>query len=191
MKILYGEGDFLESRHQLIAYPASVGAERKLTLEKNVSLRHPDVRQCVLNMFAENDNYNVVPPQLGDVIWTQTSGSKWIAHCIVFDERGNLREDALTLCMKSLKRKALELGQDQIGIPLRWYDDIGSQKSRWVRIYETIEDAMSDEEDENVLGKYQVFAYDPDSEYVRDVFESLPGQKRAFYSDVQIRFRNL
>lgn len=190
MKILYGEGDFLESRHQIIAYPASVGSERKLTLEKEVSQRHPDVRLCVSNMFATNDAYIVVPPKLGDVIWTQTSGSKWIAHCIVFDDRGDLSEDALTLCMKSLKRKAADLNQDQIGIPLRWYDDVKAQKARWVRVYETIEDAMGDDEDENILGKFQVFAYDPDSEYVRDIFESLPGQKRAFYSDVKIRFRN-
>lgn len=191
MKILYGEGDFLESRHQLIAYPASVGGDRVRELEKEVAQRHPDVKLCVANMFATNEAYDVVPPKLGDVIWTQSSGNKWIAHCIVFDNRGELREDALVLCMNSLKKKAIELDQDQIGIPLRWYEDTNAQKERWVRIYETIEDTLGDADDEDVIGKFQIFAYDPDSEYVRDMFESLPGQKRAFYSDVQIRFKNL
>lgn len=190
MKILYGEGDFLESRHQLIGYPASVGGEWKLPLEQMVSKRHPDVKQSVFNMFAENPNFEVVPPRLGDVIWTQTSGNKWIAHMIVFDETGHMREDALALCMKSIRTKAAELGQDQIGVPLRWYPD-REMKTKWVRTYEAIEDVMSDESDEEVLGKFQVFAYDPDSEFVRDVFESLPGGKRAFYSQPIIRFKNL
>jgi len=190
MKILYGEGDFLESRHQIIAYPASVSGENTMTLEKMVARRHPDVRQSVFNMFSENENFEVVPPKMGDVIWTHTSGSKWIAHCIVFDENSNLNEDALTLCMKSIGKKATELEQDQIGIPLRWFDDEKDQKRRWVRVYETIEDALSNEADEEVLGKYQIFAYDPDSIYVRDIFESLPGGKRAFYAEPKIRFRN-
>lgn len=189
MKILYGEGDFLESRHQVIAYPATVGGEATHPLETEVLRRHPDVRQSVNNMFAENENFDVVPPRLGDVIWTQTSGNKWIAHMIVFEEDGFLREDALELCAKSLKRKAAELDQDQIGIPLRWFEE-RDMSTKWVRAYETIEDAMSTNEDEEVIGQYQVFAYDPDSEYVRDVFESLPGGKRAFYSEPIIRFRN-
>ena len=188
MKILYGEGDFLESRHQIIAYPASVGGENTKPIETEVARRHPDVRQSVFNMFATNEHYTVVPPRLGDVIWTQTSGNKWIAHMIVYDERGLMRYDALSLCMKSLKKKAIELGQDQIGIPLRWFDD-RLMKTAWIRTYETIEEALSDDEDEDVLGKFQIFAYDPDSIFVRDVFESLPGGKRAFYAQPKIQFR--
>jgi hypothetical protein len=139
-------------------------------------------------MFAENENFAVVPPRLGDVVWTQTSGNKWIAHCIVFDSNNEMRYDALELCMKSIKKKAVELGQDQMGIPLRWFPD-KLMKMNWIRTYETIEDALSDEADEDVVGKFQIFAYDTDSEYVRDVVENLPGKKRAFYSDVQIQFR--
>ena len=65
MKILYGEGDFLESRHQIIAYPASVGGENHLPIETEVARRHPDARQSVFNMFAENENFAVV-----DMRWT-------------------------------------------------------------------------------------------------------------------------
>lgn len=189
MKILYGEGDFLVSRHQLIAYPATVGSERVKKLEKEVNKQHPDVRASVEKMFAENEHFEVVPPRLGDVIWTQTSGNKWIAHMIVFNEMGHLREDALEVCMRSIRKKAAELGQDQIGIPLRWFKE-RDMATKWVRVYEVIEDVMSDAKDEEVLGAFQVFAYDPDSEFVRDVFESLPGGKRAFYSEPVIRFRS-
>jgi len=188
MKILYGEGDFLEKGHQILAYPASVGSDSHLPIEKTVMKKNPDVRQSLYNMFATNENYEVEPPKLGDVIWTQTSGSKWIAHCIVFEESGFLNYDALELCLKSLKKKADELEQEQIGIPLRWFPD-REMKMNWLRTYEMIEDVMS-EDDDGVHGHYQVFAYDPDSKFVRDLVESLPGDKRAFYADVQIRFRN-
>lgn len=190
MKILYGEGDFLESRHQLIAYPASVGGDATQPIETEVMRRQPDVRQSVFNMFAANEHYDVVPPRLGDVIWTQTSGNKWIAHCIVFDERGDMNWEALELCMKSIKKKAIEIDQEQIGLPLRWFPN-RDMRMLWHRTYEIIENVMSDPEDGDVVGSYQIFAYDPDSKFVRDLVESLPGQKRAFYSDVNIRFRNL
>ena len=188
MKILYSEGDFLESRHQIIAYPASVGGDMKLDIEKDVTQRHPDVKQCVFNMFAENENYDVVPPLLGDVIWTHTSGNKWIAHMIIFDERNAINYDALALCMKSIKKKAIELDQEQIGIPMRWFPD-KIMMMNWIRTYETIEDTLSEDGEDAVVGNFQVFAYDRDSEYVKRVVESLPGQKRAFYSDVKIQFR--
>jgi hypothetical protein len=189
MKILYGEGNFLDVGHQILAYPASVGEDAVLQIEKEVLQKVPDVRQSVFNMYAKNDNFDYDPPILGDVIWTQTSGSKWIAHCIMFDEEGNINFDALRLCMQSLKKKAIELGQEQIGIPLRWFPQ-GEMRQLWVRTYEEIEDVLSEQDDETIIGKFQMFAYDPDSKYVRDVFESLPGTKRAFYSDVQIRFKD-
>jgi len=190
MKILYGEGDFLESRHQIIAYPASTGGDARLGIETEVMKRHPDVRQSVFNMFAETDQYEVIPPRLGDVIWTHTSGNKWIAHMIIFDDNNYVNYDALVLCMKSIKKKAIELGQDQMGIPLRWYPD-NVMMMNWIRTYETIEDTLSEEGEDAVVGNFQIFAYDPDSKYVRRVVESLPGTKRAFYSDVKIQFRNL
>jgi hypothetical protein len=190
MKILYGEGNFMDQGHQILAYPASVGQDAILQIEKDVLAKVPDVKQSVFNMYAKNENFAFDPPVMGDVIWTQTSGNKWIAHCIMFDERGDINFDALALCMKSLKKKAIELGQEQMAIPLRWFPD-REMKQLWVRTYEEIEEALSDQDDETVVGKFQVFAFDPDSKYVRDVFESLPGAKRAFYSDVQIRFRNL
>lgn len=190
MKILYGEGNFLEQGHQISAYPASVGGEAILPIEKYVSEHNPDVKQCVFNMFAENVNFEVIPPQLGDVIWTQTSGNKWFAHCIIFDSNEYINYDALELCMKSIKSKAIELEHDQICMPLRWFKP-NEQTMNWIRTYEVIENVLSEEDDVDVHGKYQVFAYDPDSKFVRDLMESLPGAKRAFYADVQIRFRNL
>lgn len=190
MKILYGEGDFLSTRHQILAYPATAAVESDLDVEASVMRSQPDVRQSMFNMFAKNEgHFEVIPPKLGDVIWTQTSGNKWIASMLIFDERGDVSWDALELCIKSVKKKAIALDQDQIGIPLRWFPE-HDMKMYWLRAYDIIENVMSDEKDGEVHGKFQIFAYDPDSKFVRELFESLPGEKRAFYSDVQIRFKN-
>lgn len=177
MKILYGEGNFLDKGHQILAYPASVGNEMNMGIEQQVAATVPEAKQSVHNMFAETDYYTVVPPMLGDVIWTETSGRKWYAHCIVYDENGEFSYPAFELCVKSLKKKAIELQHDEIGIPLRWVDT-----AKWQRICDILEDELT---------AFQVFAYDPENEVLLNVVDNLPGPKKAFYADVQIRFKDL
>lgn len=188
MKILYAEGNFLEKGHQILAYPASVGNDMLMDIEKDVIRAVPEVKQSIQNMFSVNPNYEVIPPKLGDVVWTQTSGNKWYAHCIVYDENANFNYDAFELCMKSLKKKAVELGHEQIGMPLRWFDR-KLTRMNWARTYPIIEEIFS-EDDDGIHGHCQAFVYDTDKTFVEDVVMDLPGSKRAFYADVQIRFKN-
>lgn len=188
MKILYGEGDFLGSGHQIMAYPATVAASSSLEVEANVMHTQPDVRESMHNMFSKNKHFDVPSPELGDVIWTQTSGNKWIASMLVFDQDGHMHWDALEACLKSVKNKAIELDQEQISMPLRWYP-LRDMKMYWNRTYNIIEEVLSDPMDEDIVGRFQVFVYDQDSDFVRDMVESLPGRKEKFYSDIQIRLR--
>ena len=189
MKILYAEGNFLEKGHQILAYPASVGNSMSMPIEKTVIKMVPEVKQSIKNMFSANENYDVVPPALGDVIWTQTSGSKWYAHCIVYDDQGNFSYPAFELCLKSLKKKAKELKHDQIGFPLQWFPkDV--MEMNWARAFPVIEEELGEEDDEGIVGRCQAFVYDPDSKFLEKIVSSLPGTKRAYYADVQIRFRD-
>ena len=188
MKILYAEGTFLDMGHQILAYPASVGSDLAMDIEKEVVSTVPEVKQSIDNLFSTNPHYEVIPPQLGDVIWTQTSGSKWYAHCIVYDENGDFNYAALDLCVKSIKKKAVELGHDEIGMPLRWFaDDV--MPRNWNRVYPVIEAELSDDGDEVDGGNFQVYVYEPDSVFLELIMANLSGQMRAFYSEPVIRFR--
>jgi hypothetical protein len=182
MKILYAEGNFLQKGHQILAYPATVGAAASHEIEKSVLKTVPEIRESVFNMFAINPEYDVEPPRLGDVIWTETSGRKWYAHCIIYDENGELSFPAFDLCMKSLAKKADELGHEQIGMPLAWFRE-KKNKIMWERMFPSIED--------NIGEHAQVFVYEHDKEFLMSMIDSLPGSKRAYYADVKIQFRDM
>ena len=190
MKILYAAGDYLEAGHQILAFPAKIGDKLDMPIEKDIANTVPEVKQSIENMYAENPHYEVVPPQLGDVVWTQTSGSKWYAHCIVYDEAENFNYDAFVLCMKSIKKKSIELDHDQIGMPLRWFDKKVLQEN-WHDAFVIIEKELGDSNKVIVHDKCQAFVYDQDKDFLFDVISSLPGAKKAYYSEVQIKFRNL
>ena len=187
MKILYAEGDFLDKGHQILAYPAAVGDDMEMPIEKLVSSKVPDALQSVHNMFAKNEQYDVVPPQLGDVIWTETSGRKWYAHCIVYDANGKFSHPAFELCMKSIGKKADMLKHTQIGMPLQWVTP-KQLKTQWERMVDVIEDTLGNDSDPTVADK-QAFVYDPSNELVLSTLDSLPGGQRAFYSGIRIRFK--
>jgi hypothetical protein len=189
MKILYAEGNFLDKGHQILAYPAAIGDSMAMDIEKLVSSTVPEAVQSVHNMFAENEQYTVVPPRLGDVIWTETSGSKWYAHCIVYDELGEFSHPAFELCVKSISKKADELQHAEIGMPLQWISP-KKLKTQWQRLVDVIEDTLGDETNSTISNK-QAYVYDPSTDLVLATLDGLPGGQRAFYSDIQIRFKKV
>jgi hypothetical protein len=166
MKILYAEGNFLQKGHQILAYPATVGAAASHEIEKSVLKTVPEIRESVFNMFAINPEYDVEPPRLGDI----------------YDENGELSFPAFDLCMKSLAKKADELGHEQIGMPLAWFRE-KKNKIMWERMFPSIED--------NIGEHAQVFVYEHDKEFLMSMIDSLPGSKRAYYADVKIQFRDM
>lgn len=189
MKILYAEGNYLDAGHQILAFPAKIGDKLDMPIEQAIAHTVPEVKQSIENMYSENPQYEVVPPQLGDVVWTQTSGNKWYAHCIVYDDAEKFSFAAFELCMKSIKKKAIEIEHDQIGMPLRWVAK-DALFNYWSEIYKIIEKELGDSDEDVVHDKCQAFVYDNDNELLFDILALLPVGIKAYYSDVQIRFRN-
>lgn len=166
MKILYTDTHFLDSGHQIKAYPATVGPDAKTNTEKDVENRIPDIKNSINQLYVPPP-VEVDPPMLGDVIWTQTSGNVWYATCIVYDEQDNLNWEAVKLCMKSLAKKCEELGQLEVGMTLFACEE-KEDMMRWEDMQDVIE---------HYLEQYaQVVVYIPDVYYLSDVVSSFPGE---------------
>lgn len=177
MKIVYGLGNFLSSGAQIVAYPATQGINNQNNLEKAIFKKEPEVWHSVQNMYAENSNYTVEPPALGDVIWVYTSGNRWYAHCIVYEDNGEMNFDALELCMKSVAKKCKEIDHRHVSMP--YFDDTSDHRY-WQKIYPLIEDVLTDE---------QVYVYEPDQDRLLSAVDRLPGSIRKIFHTPRIRFK--
>lgn len=173
MKIIYTEGDFLEGGYQVIAYAVNADNITKSTSQKHVRDVMPDAMIPYDGLY---NDANAEPPHISDVIWTQTSGNRWIAHCIVFDETtGELNEDAMRKAMRSVGKKCVELEQNAISMDLFGCDD----ETNWNNVYPIIEEEIQE----------QVFVHVALNEDLLKVIDTLPGQTHNFPDPEQyIRF---
>lgn len=119
MKILYTLGNFVHSGHQVLLYTINEKNDPVEDYQKlaedcfAVSLRPKN------DMFKKLDTDPVEPPRVSDIIWVHTSGNQYIG-CGVWQETpdGSIDFDALRLIVASAKRKAEELDQLVISMPL-------------------------------------------------------------------------
>ena len=167
MKILYTLGNFVYSGHQVLLY--TINAEnnpveeyQKLT-EKcfAVSLTPKN------DMFKKFDADHVEPPRVSDIIWVHTSGNQHIGVGLWQETSTSpINFDALHLIIASARKKAEELDQLVISMPLITRDH---DLDLWNFIYPIIE-----KEFEGV--DIQVIVHIPTEKELLQVMDNIGGE---------------
>ena len=139
MKLLYTLGNFVHSGHQILFY--TINSQNENTEDYQKLAEHT----FAASFGPKNGIFNppedigeVDPPEVGDVIWTNTSGNQYIASGIWRETPdGPIDFNALRLICKSVERKAKELSQRYVSMPL-----ITEDLDIWNFVYPIIEEAM-------------------------------------------------
>lgn len=145
MKILYTLGNFVTSGTQILCYMVNNKNEATEDFQK-------DTDKCfaaslvpknqIFSDLTELEGMNAEPPIVGDVIWTHTSGNQYIASGIwQSDPSTPVNFDAIRLIMRSVIRKAQELDQLVVSMPLLTRDH---DLNLWNFIYPIIEEEFKD-----------------------------------------------
>lgn len=180
MKILYTLGNFIYSGHQILLYTINekndpVEEYQKLT-EKCFAASLTPKNQ----MFEKLDVDPVEPPRVSDIIWVHTSGNQYIG-CGVWQETPDapINFDALKLIIASARKKAEELDQLVISMPLITRNN---DLDLWNFIYPIIE-----KEFEGV--DIQVIVHIPTEEELLQVLDNMGGEfNKLQMEQPQIRF---
>jgi len=174
MKILYTLGNFVFSGHQVLLY--TINAKNK-----NVEDFQNEAENCFAASFApknqmfkpmdELEGMDAEPPGVGDVIWTHTSGNQYIAAGIWQENpEAPVDFDALRMIAKSVCRKAKELNQLVVSIPLltRNHDH-----QLWNFIYPIIEKEFAGSD-------VQVVCHIPTENELLQVLDTIGGEFNEF-----------
>lgn len=166
MKILYTLGNFVYSGHQVLLY--TINAENNPT-EEYQKLTEKCFSASLTpknDMFKKFDTDPVEPPSVSDIIWVHTSGNQYIG-CGIWQELSTspINFDALRLIIASARKKAEELGQLVISMPLITRDH---DLDLWNFIYPIIEEEFKDVD-------IQVIVHIPTEEELIAVLDSIGG----------------
>lgn len=179
MKLLYTLGNFVHAGHQILFY--TINAQNENTEEYQLLAEHT----FAASFGPKNGLFNppegideIAPPDVGDVIWTNTSGNQYIASGIWRETAdGPIDFNALRLICESVNRKAKELGQQYVSMPL-----ITEDLSLWNFVYPIVEDAFDDD--------VQVIVHIPLEDTLLGVLDNIGGNINAFQQDRPlIRFK--
>ena len=137
--------------------------------------------QAKNDMFMRFEGIDPVePPDVGDVIWTHTSGNQHIA-CGIWQKTPDSEIDfnALRLICKSVLKKAKDLRQLAVSMPLLTInDDLGI----WKIVYPIIEEVFNGED-------VQVIVHIPTEARLIQVLDSIGGHITRFEGKApEIRF---
>lgn len=185
MKILYTLGHFVHSGHQLLFY--TINNENKnhegyqvlaeQTFEPTLVAKNDMFRTVELE---ESGVDHVDAPEVGDVIWTHTSGNQHIA-CGIWQEGPDSEIDfgAFRLICKSVLKKAKELNQLAVSIPLLTLKD---DLEIWKVVYPIIEEVFRGED-------VQVICNIPTETELVHVLDAIGGRITRFENEpLEIRF---
>ena len=141
MKILYTLGNFVYSGHQVLIYTINAKNESEEEYQKFADKCFAASFSPMRNMFTNIDAIDAdeaaSPPAASDVIWTHTSGNQYIGAGIWQETAGGpIDFDALRLIIASARKKAEELDQLVISMPLLTRDH---DLDLWNFIYPIIE----------------------------------------------------
>ena len=168
MKLLYTLGNFVHSGQQIIFYTINAkneNAEDYQILAESTFAASFAPKNGLFNPPEGTDK--VDPPAVGDVIWTHTSGNQYIASGIWRETPdGPIDFNALRLICKSVERKAKELSQRYVSMPL-----ITEDLDIWNFVYPIIEESMSD---------VQVIVHIPLEETLLEVLDHIGGEINSF-----------
>ena len=142
MKILYTLGNFVYSGHQVLIYTINAKNESEEEYQQFADKCFAASFQPMRDMFIDIDGIDAdesaSPPTVSDVVWTHTSGNQYIGAGIWQKEVGGpIDFDALRLIIASARKKAEELDQLQISMPLLTRDH---DLDLWNFIYPIIEE---------------------------------------------------
>lgn len=170
MKILYTLGSYLNSGHQVLCYMINNKNEPvedfQIDTEKCFAASMGPKNQMFGNVSGL-DGMDAEPPIVGDVIWTHTSGNQYIAAGIWQESpSAPINFDAIRFIMRSVIRKAQELDQLVVSMPLITRDnDLGL----WNFIYPIIEEEFQGID-------VQVIVHIPDEDRLIELLESMGGE---------------
>ena len=171
MKLLYTLGNFVHSGHQILFY--TINAQNENTEEYQKLAEHTFSASFAPKngLFNPPENTDPAdPPAISDVIWTHTSGNQYIASGIWRETPdGPIDFNALRLICKSVERKAKELSQRYVSMPL-----ITEDLDIWNFVYPIIEESMPD---------VQVIVHIPLEEKIIEVLDHIGGEINAFQQE--------
>ncbi len=181
MKILYTLGHFVHSGHQLLFYTINNENKNHEGYQVIAEQTFAPTLKAKNDMFKDFEGVDPVdPPEVGDVIWTHTSGNQHIA-CGIWQDGPDSEIDfgAFRLICKSVLNKAKELNQLVVSIPLLTLKD---DLEIWKVAYPIIEDVFKGED-------VQVVCHIPTEKELVHVLDAIGGTIKRFESEpMQIRF---
>jgi len=172
MKLLYTLGNFVHSGQQILFYTINAQNENTEPYQKLAESTFAASFAPKNGLFNPPEEVGEVQlPEVGDVIWTHTSGNQYIATGIWREKPdGPIDFNALRLICKSVSRKATELSQRYISMPL-----ITEDLSLWNFVYPIIEESL----DDHVQGIVHI----PTEEQLLTVLESIGGEVNAYQAN--------
>jgi len=171
MKILYTQGNFVHAGHQILFYTINSQNENVEDYQKLAEDTFAASFSPKNGLFNPPEDVGEVElPAVGDVIWTHTSGNQYIASGIWREKpEGPIDFNALRLICKSVHKKAKELNQNYISMPL-----ITSDLDIWNFVYPIIEQSIPD---------VQVIVHIPTEDQLLDVLGHIVGEINAFQQE--------
>lgn len=191
MKTLYTEKRVEDTGTQIVIRAVDVNNKMMTEERRSFESSFPEVASILGQMFTSIVDENLPeqePLKLGDVIWVQNSANRYVANCIVFDEKFSLSTDAVRAAAKNIDQKAKSLSQITIASglfaasPMDGEDPVQARR-RWNDVYKILEDEIEPQ---------LVVCFPTHAELV-DVLTNLPDAKRfnKIFHKPYIRFRNL
>jgi hypothetical protein len=171
MKILYTLGNFVYSGHQVLLYTINAKNESEEEYQQFADKCFAASFGPKNDMFVEIDgidaNEAASPPAVSDIIWTHTSGNQYIGAGIWQEVPGSpIDFDALKLIVASARKKAEELGQLVISMPLLTRD---GDLDLWNFVYPIIENEFKGVD-------VQVIVHIPTEEQLLAVLDNMGGE---------------
>lgn len=170
MKILYTLGNYIYCGHQILCYMINNKNEcvEDFQIEtEGCFAASMEPKNLMFHDHTNLEGMDAEPPIVGDVIWTHTSGNQYIAAGIWQESpTAPINFDALRLIMRSLQRKAIELEQLQISMPLLSRDH---DLNLWNFIYPIIEEEFKDVD-------IQVIVHIPTEEELLALIDNMGGE---------------
>ncbi len=166
MKCIYTESDITKSACQLLVSPISLDALYTTSMEREFQRCFPEATKVARQMLTKSTVVTEdMLPHMSDVIWVDTPGGRTTGFCIVRETRDDhINKKALRAGMKSVNRKAGELGQPVIGLDL-----FGCETAEdWAEIVDLIEEELND---------VQVVVCIPTNKLLNEVIDILPGDE--------------
>ena len=169
MQLIYKEDHLGAAAEQIIIYDCQVNFKNPNEHQKTIEKTYPLAKNSyaeIVNMI-DNEEFEVGGmPEVGDVLWTHIpENNRYIAHCMMYDQKGNMNSNRLEKMFESVQRKIDEIGQPVFALPPL---SASTKPYSWLKVYPVIEEVFS----------AQGFVYIPKNEAIMKLFSIMPYHSR-------------